>query len=620
MTLRLPFHAFIAHSITFGLILLLSACSSTPPVTPPLFSDETRVFNQADTEKSPKLDKILKRFNHANAEQQVDLLPAILTAASREQQWSIANKAVELISIDQLRVDQMADYSLAASKLWLYQSDFKRIDDWLSHPALMRATPRMTIDDQLGLASLQAEILFVRGQYFLSFKHRVAIKPRQLTEQQQAANRQAIWDCLVALSSREIEQQLNKNHSPDIIAWLSLAHIHHQTDLGPAEQRRLLTAWRRHWPNHIAAIKPPFELPAMTGPLSQPVKKIALILPLSGPLSEAGIAVQDGIMAGYFNAKEHHWQPPEIISYDSQQKSIKNIYQHIEQEAIDLIIGPLQKNKLEQLASLNPKMSVIALNYLTETTISNPSIIQFGLAAEDEAFQLASNARRHGHKNAIIIQSNADWSRRASLAFRQRWAALGGEILNHMALSDPKNYSSEIAESLLLPQSQARHKQLERLLAVPIEFTPRRRNDVDVIILFANSQQAKSIKPLLAYHYASKLPVYSSSHVHDGIKGNSNRDLNGVIFNEIPWVLADNSIKKNIQPQYKDNKQLGRLFAMGLDAFYIYPHLKNMQQAAKQVFFGKTGRLSINTNRINRELQLVQFNRGKIKPAPSPRL
>ena len=90
-----------------------------------------------------------------------DLLPAILTAASREQRWPIANKAIELITIDQLRVDQMADFSLAASKLWLYQGDFKRIDDWLNHPALIRATPRMTILDQLGLASLQAEILFV---------------------------------------------------------------------------------------------------------------------------------------------------------------------------------------------------------------------------------------------------------------------------------------------------------------------------------------------------------------------------------------------------------------------------------------------------------------------------
>ncbi|MAV75691.1 MAG: hypothetical protein CL691_03620 [Cellvibrionales bacterium] len=618
MTLRLPFQAFIAHSITFGLILLLSACSSSPPVTPPLFSDETRVFNQADTEKSPRLDKILKQFNDADAEQQVDLLPAILTAASREQRWPIANKAIKLITIDQLRVDQMADFSLAASKLWLYQGNFKRIDDWLNHPALIRATPRMTIVDQLGLASLQAEILFVRGQYFLSFKHRMAIKPEQLSESQKTTNHQAIWDCLVALSLGELEQQLNKNHSPEIIAWLSLARIHHLTDLGPAEQSRLLRTWQRKWPNHIAAIKPPFELPAMTDPLSQQVKKIALILPLSGPLSEAGIAVQDGIMAGYFYAKEHGWQPPKIISYDSHQKSIKSIYQRLEQESIDLVIGPLQKKQLEKLASLNPKISVIALNYLTETTITNPSIIQFGLAAEDEALQLANNARRNGHKNAIIIQSNADWSRRAGLAFRQRWATLGGQTLNQTVLSEAKNYSSEIAKSLLLPQSQARYQQIERLLDTSIEFTPRRRDDVDVIILFANSQQAKSIKPLLAYHYASKLPVYSSSHIYNGVESNSNRDLNGIIFNEIPWVLTDNAIKKKSHSRYKDNKLLGRLFAMGLDAFYVYPYLGQMQQSSQQVFLGKTGQLSINTNRINRKLQLVQFNRGKIKPASFP--
>ncbi len=618
MTLRLPFHTFIAHPITFGLILLLSACSSTTPVIPPLFSDEKRVFNQADTGKLPRLDKILKQFNHASAEQQVDLLPSILTSASREQHWSIANKAIELINIDQLQVDQMLNFSAAASKLWLYQGDFKRINEWLNHPVLIRAIPRMSIDDQIGFASLQAEILFVMGQYFSSFKHRVAINSEKLSESQKTINHQAIWDCLVALSLGELEEQLNKNHPPDIIAWLSLAHIHRQTDLGPTEQRHLLTAWQRNWPNHYATIKPPFELPVIAEILSQRVKKIALILPTSGPLSEAGMAVQDGIMAGYFNAKEHGWQPPQIISYDSYQKNIKSIYKDIEREAIDLVIGPLQKKQLQQLASLNPNVPVIALNYLTETSITNPSIIQFGLAAEDEAQQLAENARRNGHKNALIIQSNADWSRRAGLAFKKRWATLGGQILNQTVLSESENYSSGIAKSLLLPQSQMRYQQLEKLLATSIEFTPRRRDDIDVIILFANSQQAKSIKPLLAYHYASKLPVYSTSHIHDGIDGNSNRDLNGIIFNEIPWVLTDNAIKKNAHPQYKDNKLLGRLFAMGLDAFYIYPHLEKMQQGSQHVFFGKTGQLSINTNRINRKLHLVQFNRGKIKPVSFP--
>ena len=83
-------------------------------------------------------------------------------------------------------------------------------------------------------------------------------------------------------------------------------------------------------------------------------------------------------------------------------------------------------------------------------------------------------------------------------------------------------------------------------------------------------------------------------------------------------MLTDNAIKKKAHSQYKDNKQLGRLFAMGLDAFYIYPHLEPMQQGSQQVFFGKTGQLSINTNRISRKLQLVQFNRGKIKPLSLP--
>tara|TARA_B100000767_G_C19754785_1_gene532458 strand:+ start:30 stop:1892 length:1863 start_codon:yes stop_codon:yes gene_type:complete len=613
MTLRLSFHDFSTQSLLLAILLLLSACSGNPTSKPPLLSDETRVFHQPNAVKTPKLNKILKQFNSASAEQQIDLLPAILTAASREQRWSVASKAIDLIATDTLKVNQMIDYSLAASKLWLQQRNFNTIQDWLNNPVLLNAIPLMTVDDQIGLASLQAEILFVRGQYFLSFKQRFNLNPAQLSATQQTSNRQAMWNCLVALSLVQIEEHLSKNQLPEIIAWLSLARIHHQTGLGIAEQGRLLTAWQRNWPNHIATRHPPFTFPLLLDPSTQKVNKIAVILPLTGPLSAAGIAVQDGIMAGYFNAKEHDWQPPSIISYDSHQQSVEKIYQEIRQQGVDLIIGPLQKDTLKKLASLSPNVSVIALNYLSETNINNPLIVQFGLAAEDEARQLAEIARRNGHENAIIMQSDADWSRRASYAFREHWATLGGEILNHTVLSASKNYSAEIAQSLLLPQSQARHKNLEKLLATSIEFTPRRRNDVDTIILFANSQQAKSIKPLLAYHYAATLPVYSSSHIHDGIEGNTNRDLNGITFNEIPWVLADNPIKNNIHEQYKNSKQLGRLFAMGLDAFYIYPHLPQMQQASSHVFFGKTGRLTIQKDRINRELQLVQFKRGKIK-------
>ena len=90
---------------------------------------------------------------------------------------------------------------------------------------------------------------------------------------------------------------------------------------------------------------------------------------------------------------------------------------------------------------------------------------------------------------------------------------------------------------MLLPESQNRLKRLQQLTTSNLEFTPRRRQDIDLIVLFTNSAQAKSIKPLLSYYYASKIPVYSSSHVFDGQTKNS--DLEGIIFNDMPWVLHE---------------------------------------------------------------------------------
>ena len=283
----------------------------------------------------------------------------------------------------------------------------------------------------------------------------------------------------------------------------------------------------------------------------------------------------------------------------------------------------LALNYISDTPKLDDTAHVDAVSQDTNNAIANDTIrimpaplniIQFGLAAEDEALQLANIARETNYRNAIIIQSSADWSKRASHVFSQQWMASGGTIVGNTTLTEAKNYSAEIENSLLLPTSNARHQRLENIIGQRIEFTPRRRNDIDVIVIFANSKQTRSIKPLLAYHYAGKLPVYGSSHINNGIEQSTkNRDLNGIVFNEIPWVLESNSLKPQVAARYIKNKKLGRLFAMGLDAFYLHPRIEQLKQAPDSQLQGMTGRLSLQNNRIVRELQMAEFAKGKAK-------
>ncbi len=52
---------------------------------------------------------------------------------------------------------------------------------------------------------------------------------------------------------------------------------------------------------------------------------------------------------------------------------------------------------------------------------------------------------------------------------------------------------------------------------------------------------------------------------------------------------------------------------MGLDAFYLHPRIKQLQQAPDSQLQGMTGRLSLQNNRVVRELQMAEFVKGKAK-------
>jgi len=464
-----------------------------------------------------------------------------------------------------------------------------------------------------------------------------------------SANAKAIWQTLLKMSVEQLQVEHSQSVDNAYTAWLELAVIHYSNQIDIAQQVKQVQDWRQRWPMHSAANHLPKSIEALKKSAATRPAKIVALLPLSGPLGEAGKAVQEGLATAYFTALNEGWQLPTITSYDTHQYSIEQLYAQAARDGADLIIGPLEKDKVAALLTMPTDIPILALNYIsdlskqaiesdagaetnteigtgtgTEKNANNISktilrtmpaslnIIQFGLAAEDEAQQLAKIARESNYRNAMIIQSSAGWSKRASRVFSEQWAASGGAIVSNTTLTEAKNYSVEIENSLLLPSSHARHERIENIIGQRIEFTPRRRNDIDVIVIFANSKQTRSIKPLLAYHYAGKLPVYSSSHINNGIEQSTkNRDLNGIIFNEIPWVLDSHSLKSQVAARYINNKKLGRLFAMGLDTFYLHPRIKQLQQAPDSQLQGMTGRLSLQNNRVVRELQMAKFVKGK---------
>ncbi|NIW24215.1 MAG: penicillin-binding protein activator, partial [Gammaproteobacteria bacterium] len=73
---------------------------------------------------------------------------------------------------------------------------------------------------------------------------------------------------------------------------------------------------------------------------------------------------------------------------------------------------------------------------------------------------------------------------------------------------------------------------------LPIEFEPRRRQDVDMIFFAADPGAARLLAPQFRFHFAGDLPTYATSEIYEAAARGSDPDLNGVIFADIPWLLT----------------------------------------------------------------------------------
>jgi len=170
-----------------------------------------------------------------------------------------------------------------------------------------------------------------------------------------------------------------------------------------------------------------------------------------------------------------------------------------------------------------------------------------------------------------------------------------------------------------IEQSQIRTREMQALLGIPLQSSPRSRSDVDMIFLIADPAQARQIKPTFAFHYAGKIPVYATSQIYSGQPNpKADRDLNGVRFNTMPWLFDTTSKEKQAVAQHtKSAAVYGRLHALGADAFRLYARLPQLEQVPDMRIYGATGALHmLSDRRIEREQMWVRFRNGEAQPLP----
>jgi len=424
-----------------------------------------------------------------------------------------------------------------------------------------------------------------------------------------------IWNAINRFSSTQLDSFANTANSYQSRGWVELARVVTSEQYSVRSQLDAIAQWRRIWSQHPAAEQLPQQLEKLNKTWEQRPKHIALILPLQ---DTAGRAIQEGFLSAYYAALDVSRDVPKISVFDSSNLNvIYPLYDAAVASGADLIIGPLYKQLVNQLQQLDElPVPTLALNYADEDSRNSTNLTQFGLAPEDEIGQAINLAWQAGHRNAALITPQSSDYQRLQLAFSDNWIGRGGNLVSQSTFGGDNDYSDVIKRLMAIDSSESRRDRIVQLLPrSSVEFTPRRRGDIDFIFLIANPREGRQIKPTLAFYFAGDIPVYALPSIYDGLDNQgANQDLNGIVFPDAPWLLNNNDPLKTAAAASLRPAQgpVQRFRAMGIDSFRLYSRLQQFYEEDISSLLGATGILTMDGGgRIHRHLEVARFVDGQ---------
>jgi len=591
-------------------LLILSACEVQPVKPAPESIDESRPVTEKQLSLSEEAEKMvaLAEENDSRIEQQKYRIQAArlyIEAGKIEQAKTQLNILREYGTPDES--DAMAMLILSA------EIDVAEKNTASASELIAKIKP-VTREQQIDFYALQADLDYLSGRYMSAVDRRVQLSAYIVDENSRYRNNIKIWTALSNLSNAQLESQQTSN--PTIASWIDLAKVMRSGQQNISQLENDILDWATRHPDHMVSQTFINELITNYQKDALTIKHIAVLLPMQGDLSSISATVKNGLLSAFYNDADSSIKPV-INFYDTSDKEM-TFYQ-LYQEAIDdgatNIIGPLDKAVISQLAQQNElEVSVLALNYAENPLSRTENLFQFGLAPEDEARQVAELAIRQNKKRAAVFYPDSEWGNRLNAVFTEHFESLGGKVLTTANYATNTNdYRRPIRQLFNLDQSAIRHHKVENTIGKKAQTIPYRRQDIDMIFLAATHRSARGIMPAFKFHHAADLPVYSTSHVYTGkVNRELDRDLNGLIFCDMPWVLRNDSpLNKVFIKNWPQQESFTRLFALGIDAYHLVYNLDYLKNKEYAFYDGQTGNIQLDeNNRITRKLLWARFVNG----------
>lgn len=351
----------------------------------------------------------------------------------------------------------------------------------------------------------------------------------------------------------------------------------------------------------------------------RPPRRVALLLPAEGPLAPAGRAVREGFLAAYF---EETRERPEILAFDTGSTPAEALaaYRSAVDAGVDAVVGPLARDSVGTLFESGAiSVPVLALNRSTGAP-PPPGSMSFALTPEEEAIAVAERLAHGGARRVAAIAGAGDNGSRSLSAFRARFEALGGTVVSETLLdaTDP-NYADALRAAFNAagqPAAPGTDVGAEPAATQPVGSAYA----VDALFLAVDADQARLLVPQLDILGVGSLPKVATSQIH-AVAGSSrlDRDLDGIVVTEVPWLLGDHpGIPAHSAVSAELPFAIGpasRLLAFGIDAFRLLAYLEFLAQDPDAQLQGATGTLRIDGfGRVLRVPAWGVFRNGRLRP------
>ena len=628
--------------------LVLTGCAAAPePIEPPSPERAAAFAARGEHASAARDYEAIAGFAPAAVANDFKLLAAREWLAARDPRK--AQTTLESIT-DPLDARQALSRDLSAAETALALGEPAR--GW---SILEKVSPPSANADFDRYHSVRQRLAFATGRALAGISSSRAREARALDAAERSALRLELLEQLrTAVAAGATLDPREAGRDAIARGWLEAAPVAARAAAAPAKSNADLTAaWRKRYPDHpaTAALQDThLGSPALAArgdttaraadPLTAgaaaaasvlpsvraaaPGTHVAALLPLSGRNAAVGAQVRDGLLAGFFAQPSAERTP--LRFYDIAARPVGEALAAARAAGAVFVIGPLMREDVlaaAAFATATPGAPpMLVLNFLPSSASAAvpaevpAALYQFGLSPEDESRSVARRAIADGRRRAVALIPSGDWGVRVLAAFKDEFEAGGGTLLAERALGG-RDLGPALRSTLGIDASRARHQRLQSLLGSSLVFQPRRRGDVEM--LFAPGQPAliRQLRSQLRFEAAADIPMYSTSDAWDG---RVDADLNGLIFTDMPWMIAPGSgrtatLRSETEAAYGDLRGRSRLFALGHDAWLVQEGLRTGRfSAGSGELEGVTGQLALDdSRRVGRGLRWAEIRNSTLR-------